>query len=153
MNRFGKYMYLVLITSLIIFFYYSSAFTTQIIGDLTTIYLNHPGGNYDSSFIYDTEISSSHWLQNNRNPNIAVYADVFAKLRLNSYGNIKNINTNLFPSIMYKNSYVYLTENNYLRRIDYFFINNVEYTFNYPNDFLQKNKNLIYSNGNSVIYK
>jgi len=139
----------------IIFFLYTSGFLLQFIGGNPSITLNNYGEDYDKFYIHNSEVASATWLSDNKISDSLIYADEHANLRLSAYGEIKSdeVNYDIFPSTIDKYSYVYLNLTNVnfnktYRRFDIDFI-----SYNLPKEFLSENKNLIYSNGESEIYK
>lgn len=110
-------------------------------------------GAFDNLYIYDSEIASAQWLAANRNPNDPVQADTVANLRLQAFANLTASSSAIFPLTIEENSYVYLSASNVIRGDEYYAYNNNTIVFNYPKEFLDQNKNLIYNDGDSIIYQ
>ena len=115
---------------------------------LTTI---QPNGNFDTFYVYDQEVASAKWLAQNRNVTDPVYADCIASLRLQSYANI-TANPDVFPSCITRDGYVYLDLANVKRGHAFYSYNNTTIAAKEPTAFLNAQKDIIYSNGDSTIY-
>ena len=88
------------------------------------------------------------------NPKTIVYADKYAELKFLPFSNItQNIITDLLPSTIDKNAYVYSSYANTIDRRTFAYYKHHELSYNYPHQFLGENKNKIYSNGYSEIFK
>lgn len=155
LKPFKKYGPTILIAMLIVFMFYSKGLTSQIAGGTGSISLNHPASKYDSYYIYDTEIASSKWLSKETasTESTLVYADIIASLRLKGFAFKEETNVDIFPTTIDKNGYVYLGNINTQRGVAFLFFNGDTITYKYPMEFLDQNKDLIYSNDGSRIYK
>lgn len=151
LHRNLRYMFITILT--IVFLFYSTGLTQQFAGDLARITLQQPGGKYDSYYTYSTEIAAARWLAKENREGSPVYADVIAGLRLKGFSNFHNVNGDLFPTTIYINSYVYLSHTNIYRNTAYRFFKGDTLTYSAPLDFLEGEKNKIYSNNGSEIYR
>jgi uncharacterized membrane protein len=136
------------------FFLFSSGVIYQVIGGSSTLSFNNFGDNYNKYYINSEESASSFWMINNYNPDTTIYADIFGQLRLQRIAKDKFIFRELYPpSIISINSYIYFSKTNTQElsfskyKIDTFF------TYNLPTEFFKNNKNEIYTNGGSKIFK
>jgi uncharacterized membrane protein len=107
---------------------------------------------FDVQYTNTDEVYAAKWLAANRNPALPVYADPFANLRLESSAGFSTVYTSVLPTTISKDGYVYLIDINTIRGHSYIYLNNYSLIYNTPTDFLNRNKNLIYSSGNSVVY-
>ncbi|MBU1130206.1 DUF2206 domain-containing protein [Patescibacteria group bacterium] len=144
---------IILETILILFFIYSTGFVSQIIGGWPFIHLNNIGEDYDRYYITQSDIKSAKWLAKNRINNSSVYADEVAGLRLTSFGLMIDYKYDILPSTIDIPSYVYLSKTNVqkgkvYKRYDIDFL-----AFTTPIEFLNENKNLIYNNDGSEVFK
>lgn len=140
--------------SLCLLFLYSTGFTDRIIGGESRITLNHPKGAFDSFYIYDTEAASAKWLNDNCNRNLPIYADPLAKLRLHSFTQVSNnVDMNIFPSSIIKDSYLYMSYFNVRNGIAYTETADGIVSYEFPTKFVEDNKDLIYNDGDSKIYR
>ena len=108
----------------------------------------------NSVYVYDTEVAAARWLQTNRNPMYPVYADAVASLRLRAYaGSGIDTTGEVLPEVMRIDSYVYAIRANVIRQHEYLLHDNGLLVFGYPSAFLNSNKDLIYDNGQSQVYR
>lgn len=138
---------------LLVFFFSTTGLIIQFVGGEPQVNLNNFGEEYDRYYITQSETSGANWLKNNYNKKDIVYADEMAFLRLTSFGLMTKFNPNILPSTITKNSYVYLSSTNIFKgkvykRFDIDFL-----SYNSPVNFIAKNKDLIYNNGGSKIFK
>lgn len=138
---------------IIVFLFNSSGLTQHVSGDLARITLQQPGGKYDSFYTYDSEIRSAHWLSKIVTSEDTVYADIIASLRLQGFADLNNVNLDLFPPTIFRDSYVYLSYANLHRDVVYRHVRSFTAGYETPIDFLNQNKDKIYSNGGSDIYR
>lgn len=134
-----------------------SRFFQQFIGgpDISMVF-NNIGSEYSMYYTHKSEIFSGQWLWNNRLSNIPIFADNYSntKLRLTSTSPYKEqVTTDILPTTITKDGYVYLNSTNVLEQVAIKPYKGITLTYNYPNMFLADNKNLIYNNGSSEIFK
>ncbi|MEX0616723.1 MAG: DUF2206 domain-containing protein [Candidatus Woykebacteria bacterium] len=113
--------------------------------------LNNAGTYYDAYYTRKNNVVSINWLATHKDKNSPVQADNSGVGKLQAIGNISALNE-IFPPIIRRNSYVYLTSTNLQNNAIVSIEKNV-LVFNSPQEFLNDTKNLIYSNGASKIYK
>lgn len=159
MFRFLKEDKKIIILSLffILYFLNLTGFSVQIIGGSSgAMTLNNYSLDYDQWYVHSAEIKSAEWLtkQSNKDKSF-IYADerAFYKLILVTNINMNRILFTVFPSSLEKYSYVYSSYTNVENKLGIIYINNQPVEFLYPTKFLELNKNLIYNNGYSEIYK
>lgn len=158
--RFFKKENIKIILMTIIFIWYflpHSGFTYQLVGGGDAqMQLNNFGEHYDRFYTHESEVKSSKWLSNNYDNNYLLYADEYSHLRLILFSSIisTDIVLDMLPSTMDRKAYVY---SSYLNTIE-----NRTFTpyygfkfmgYNFPTEFLNQNKNLIYNNGSSEVFK
>ena len=61
--------------------------------------------------------------------------------------------SDLLPSTIKKDDYVYLDYSNVNNKTNVLYLNDISFIYNYSIEFLNENKNLIYNNSGSKIYK
>lgn len=139
----------------IMYFAFTSGFIPQIIGNSeASLQLNNKGYFYDWSYHHTSEVYSAQWLSKNYNNKYLVYADDIANLRLFCYANIDNGITDILPNVIDKDAYVYLDFTNTTKNLAYFMKREGGWIgYNLPLFFLNNNKNIIYNNKESIIYK
>lgn len=135
-------------------FLYMLGFFNQIFGGPAYIFLNNFGDDYDRFYAHQVEVNSAEWLASNRSGQTPIFADFLSSLRLKSFAFINNTDTAILPSVMTKDSYIYLSYANVVQgRADALYNKNVALTYSYPIEFLKENKNMIYNNGGSQIFR
>jgi uncharacterized membrane protein len=154
-----EYIKIILILFIFIIYFLSySGFITQIIGGSeASIHLNNFGTYYDKYYTHNSEIKSAKWLSNNFDNKYLVYVDKFNLSKLKTFSNIKDGHFiyDILPSILDKDSYVYLSYANTIKKIipPSYQEGIIIPSYNYPTQFLNDNKNKIYNNGKSEIFK
>ena len=137
------------------FFLSSSGFISQLVGGDPQMNLNNFGEGYDRFYTHEPEVKSLEWLSKYYNQKNEIYLDRYATLKAYYFFKIneKNILEDILPSTIDKNAYVYSSYTNKINkttRVNYKY-NFLEY--NFPTEFLDGNKNKIYNNGGSEIFK
>lgn len=139
---------------LILYFLHISGFTSIFFGGDASMQLFNYGDDYDKFYTHAQEVASAQWFKKYSNTNLPIYADEVATLRLVSFAEIDNTQPTFTPKTLQKNSYVYADYANVTREREDETIDNVtSATFTYPLTFLKQNKNLIYNNGGSMIFR
>jgi uncharacterized membrane protein len=133
-----------------VFFLNSAGFIAHLTGDYySQMPLDNAGMYYDKYYVYKSDVLAIAWLSKtnvNREP---VQADSDRQKFL-PYGRGMFVSNDVFPQTIQKNSYVYLTVwNNKVVVI----IATKALIHKSPKDFLDDNKDTIYSNGRINIYK
>jgi len=114
--------------------------------------LNNYGFYYDAYYTHAQEISSMDWLSH-QDQSYPIQSDhYFSSVKMLAYVNIAPI-TGLLSQTIEKDSYVYLNYNNVKSSNVVEFINSDVFYYHFSTDFLQNEKDLIYSNGGSEVYK
>lgn len=145
-------MIILTLLACIVFCSFSGAFD-QITGGQARITLDQPPSTFDSYYIHDSEIASAQWLAAEHIPGNLVQSDIVANLRLQSFANTSATNFVIFPQTISVNRYMYLTSENIEQGKAYFEYNNNILVYNYPLDFVGNDKDLIYNDGGSEIYR
>jgi uncharacterized membrane protein len=136
------------------YFLYLSGFVTNILGGQTYFQIHNFGDDYEKFYTYEQEVAGAAWLAENRNPVSPVFADEVSSLRLYSFGHINDVNTYLVPKMITKDAYVYARNENIQRgRTDATYLEQYLISYSFPVDFLNANKDLIYTNGGTEIYR
>ncbi|HEX8965410.1 MAG TPA: hypothetical protein VF820_03200, partial [Patescibacteria group bacterium] len=95
---------------------------------------------------------SMDWLSKNRDTKTPVQSDWFTLKRIHTYEQFYSID-GLIPSVIRINSYVYLSVSNLTTGQVIIYANGAPLYYKYDFNFLNNNKNLIYNNGGSKIYR
>jgi uncharacterized membrane protein len=137
---------------LIFTFLFNAGFITQIFGGDYPVYnLNNGGNLYDELYFFKSDDLSLIWILSGHNQ---VNADNSLKTRLAIKGYQYNlISDDVLPSMVETESYVIEGYTNNLMGRTFKIFNNRLIFFNFPEEFFNKNKNEIYNNGDSNIFK
>lgn len=148
---------MLLITVLFVTYFLSTTgFISQLVGGQEPqIFLNNSGRYYNEIYLHSSETASIHWLYANNKEQSPVFADIGSSEKIIAYSNQKYLSTytQVFPSVLDKNGYVYANYANTLYGIGIVNINDTRMEYNFPGKFLSDQKNLIYSNYNTKIYR
>ena len=118
--------------------------------------MNNSGTNYDTYYTHYAEIRSGQWLFDNCQKNTYIYMDKYAgKISLLSYKvESQNwIKQDIFPQVIRKSSYVYLSSSNITEESVFVYLRANMVGYSIPSRFLSENKDLIYNNKYSEIFK
>lgn len=142
----------ILLTSIVLLFLYLTGVFNQIIGGEAKFYLHNYGADYDKFYVHKSELASSEWVKAHIGSNSLMYMDREAHIKMNRIFN-RGFNPDVLPALIYKDAYVYSSYMNHIT--GHMYVNNggVDLFMNFPTNFLNNNKDVIYSNGESVIYK
>ncbi|HSW96460.1 MAG TPA: DUF2206 domain-containing protein [Candidatus Saccharimonadales bacterium] len=146
-----KYLFVGFIFSFMFLLF--SGLSSQVIGGVSFMHLNNYGDDYDKFYTHDQEVYSARWLARNSDKKQFIFTDDVSNLRLLAFGNIAYALPVLVPSAMYRNSYVYARYANVRRFRTDGDLSGVHLEYTFPEKFLNDNKNLIYNNGGSKIYR
>lgn len=145
---------LISITLLFVFmFILYSGLTAQFLGGVPYLQLNNLGSDYDKFYVHQQEVNAALWMSKNYDHRDFIFTDNISNLRLFSFANITTAIPILLPSAMYENSYVYVRYANIKRLRTDAYLNGNAIIYSFPVNFLNTNKNLIYNNGGSEIYR
>jgi len=127
-------------------------------GYLAQLHLHNQGLYYDGYYIHRGEVEAIEWLGARREGSkselqIGIEADRFAASKLLSLEGVNDAHNSVYPGIVLRDAYVYLGYTNVQKGAVYALHNNEGIIYTYPSEFLESNKNLIYSNGQSKIYR
>jgi len=155
LRRFSARTIRFLTTSIVVLsFAIASGIITQFVGGLPSANLNNFGQDYNNFYIQQSDIASAQWLGSQYRSNSIVYADNYGSLRLTSAKTrMYNQLNNLTPLTISTNSFVYADYTNVRDGLADKQISSKQFSYQFPTSFLQHNKNLVYSNGYSEIYK
>jgi uncharacterized membrane protein len=144
-----------------VFFLSSTGVFTQVLGGYyAQLNLDNAGVYYDSYYTHAQEIAGITWLNGVAGRTIngtfeqrPVQMDEYTASKLSTYSRLVPIN-GIYPSLIQKNAYVFLGYSNITRDEATAAYNSdlLTYTFN-TQQFLNQQKNLLYSNGGTAIYQ
>ena len=133
-----------------------SGFIPQIFGvGEANMQLNNFGKEYDAYYTHTSEAYSVKWLDKNNltKSRMSVDRGSLAKILLFSYTNKESVNPYVIPLLIKKEDIVYLSFPNKELSFGHFLIKSLTIPYNFPTKFLNDNKNKIYNNGESEIFK
>jgi len=144
----------------VLFFLSSSGVITQALGGYyAQLNLNNSGTYYDIYYTHAQEIAGIHWLNNATSQAtntgsvpVEVQADQFVFSKLAIYTNL-SLADDIYPGLIQKDTYVLLGYSNVHNNQATITYNGDLVTYTYPTQFLNQQKNLIYSNGGVDIYR
>lgn len=157
-RRLGSFKFYMIAIIFIIYYLYQSGITASITGNVLRINTFNKGAEYDAHYIHEEDVSAIKWMAVKYKNYEYVYMDAMAVPKFKSVA-VKNINKipYVIPNIIDKSNYVYASYGNTHENVafieDVFYSSGSLLTINYPFNFLDDNKNLIYNNGGAKIYK
>lgn len=124
------------------------------LGGIPVLQYYDKGTDYDKNYVFQGELNSAKWLLENRKVQNAVYGDDFSGLRIRKVAFFFP-KTTLVPVVLENDAsgYVFLTNTNKNAGKSFVNFGGKLLTFEYPNIYLKDNRNLIYSNSKSEIYR
>jgi|GEM_PF-4155236 uncharacterized membrane protein len=138
------------------YFLCTSGVVSQIAFGISNINFDNFDLNYVHFYSLDGDIDSLKWLQSayHQHPSI-IDIDEYSKLK--TYSNTvlpaDNLVPGLLPTQIGKSAYVYASSTNLRYNIVFDSYNNQVLSYTFPGNFLNSNKNTIYSDGDSMIYR
>lgn len=144
------YFYL---TFLISFFLVLSGVIPQLTGGgRPLLSLNNSGLYFDSYYTHAEEVASIDWITRYKTLGLPIQAAHFSDIKMIAYGHI-GAYIELIPETTKRKSFVYLNYDNVKKSNILEIIYGDVIYYKFPMEFLNKNKNLIYNNGGSIIYR
>ncbi len=143
----------------VVLFFYSSAFIPQLFGgNLALLHLNNNGIYYDKYLIKAAEVYGVEWLGGIATINSDSANGVKLEIQTDGHNKFASLappdaRTNIFPGLIRKESYVFLSSSVVTKQRATAVQGDDAVTYKYPIQFLDDNKNLIYSNGVVKIYR
>jgi hypothetical protein len=144
----------------VVFFLSSTGVISQSLGGYYgQLNLSNEGVYYDTYYTHAQEIAGIMWLNgvagkyvNGQYLQSPVQADLNAFNRLSVYTPIVLTN-DIYPGTIRRDAYVFINYSNINQDVATISYNNDLLTYTYPTQFLNQQKNLIYSNGGSEVYR
>lgn len=151
----NKTRQLLICTGVLLFFFLilSGLFPQWTGGGRAPLPLDNYGFYYDAYFTHAQEVDAMRWIAQNADTSVPIESDhYFSNIKMITYAGIAPISA-LYPADIERNAYVYLNYTNAQTGhvIDYIGGDLIYYEF--PLNFLSSNKNLIYNDGGSEIYR
>lgn len=140
----------------ILYLLFSFGMIQQILGGNDSAIFNNIGKSYETSYIHVSEASSASWLDINNISKI-IYTDQRGKSKISPFLTTYTIPINnnflILPSLIVKDTYVYFGYTNEIYNRGFTMNRLYLIPYNLPTQFLNNNKNKIYNNGGSEIFK
>jgi len=135
---------------------YTKGLVWQFAGGKADMWLNNYGASYNVNYVHKGEVVSAQWMVYNGHYQDAVFTEPLGRNIFAAYSNADvsshTIGTS-FPSIVGRSSYLYMTNVNLHQGVHYYFDKGTQFAYIYPKQFLSDNKNEVYSNEQSAIYR
>lgn len=144
---------ILIVGAIALLFLFQSGFIGHFTGGYKRITIDTIPSDFYTFYIHDTEISSAKWLNSILKADDKIQSDNIANLRLQSFGDTNSYNTKVFPLSLRKDSFVYMIRVNVVDKMAVLQYNNISYMYEYPVEYIGNHKNLIYSNGDSIIFR
>ena len=124
--------------------------------------LNNAGDQYDNLYFHPQELSAIDWLRSQiaadpatshvRSLQVEAGSDKYALSRLEYYSDIRD-SDDFFPLLIRKEAYVFMGYTAVRKgKVSFVYAGDTMF-YNYPSDFLDNNKSLIYSSNGARIYR
>ena len=152
-----NYRIIFILAVFLLHFLFFSGFIPQILGGaVPSVQLNNFGADYNYFYTQNAEIKSGQWLLDNYQKRAYIYIDSFAgnkSLLSYKFKDKERIEQDIFPQLIRKSSYVYLSSSNITEESVFVFLRGSMVGYSNPLRFLNGSKNLIYNNKYSEIFK
>jgi len=154
-NRFNV-REIVICIILILYFIFSLFLVFNIIGGTTnylSISLNNIGEEYNKYYSHNGEVLSNTWIIENTRGIINVDAYTRTRLYLGEENPQSRIISSVLPKHINNNSYVFSGYSNKINTFNFASFKGNSISFNFPEQFLKNNKDILYNNGGSEIFR
>ena len=150
-----KYVFIGLGLFFVVYFLLLSSFLPELLGfGYAQLNLNNFGLYYEIHYSHRSEQEAISWLTRNSDPNYPVFADFDAKKKIDLFGNRPVwVVPNVLPQNINRNAYVFADYTNLRDGLSYSPFGGDVFAYSFPNDFLNQHKDIIYSNGQTEIFK
>ncbi len=125
-------------------------------GNRIQLNVANAGKDYDFSYTTADEIYSMNWLLQHKPKNNLIALDNYAQFKLyqSPYYNLSGkVKLEVLPAAMNDQDYVYATRTNIKQGITFKYGGNGLLIYNFPIEFLNENKDVIYTNKGSTVFK
>jgi uncharacterized membrane protein len=152
----SKFMSWAIVPLYILYFLFYSGFLPYLAGGaIPNMPLANYGTEYDAIFTRKQEVVAAQWLEAQAQAHTPILADVYGSAKI--VASTKKLNPTyvgiIVPSTIPVRSYVYVTETNLNEGIGAAYPKGSVLQYNFPNSFLNNQKNLVYSDGGSEIFR
>lgn len=139
----------------VVYFLLLSSFLPQVVGfGYAQMNLNNYGIYYDIHYAHESENDSINWLARNAEPETPVYTDFYGKKKMEVFSPRSLwVVDNVLPQNINRDAYVYAGYTNKSKGAAYVPFKGTELNYRFPADFLSREKDVIYTNGETEILK
>jgi uncharacterized membrane protein len=156
-SLFKERMRVVLVMAIFLLCFVSySGFIGQLVGGgVGDLHLNNVGLYYDYYLNHRQELLAGSWLNKNYDHANYIYTDDINSYKLVAFSGFdgSGFKLDVLPATIDQNAYVFMSYTNVVKHEMIKYYNGEFILYSYPTNFITDNKNLIYSNGGSQIYK
>jgi len=133
----------------------SSPLSAQYLGSPeASVQFNNFGLYYDLYYTHGSELRAIDWLAQHTTSSDIVYADRFATRKITTFSPQPiSIVGNVLPYNIGRNAYVFEDVANVTRGVAYDFVDGKEVPYRFPTAFVAQQKHLVFSDGNTRIYR
>lgn len=144
---------MIIMIFMLFYFFLLSGFIPQLIGGYyPQLPLNNKGSYYSMYYTHKSDIATLEWLKPFANKINPIQSDAFDDAKIKTYAKSFPIAA-VLPAVVKKNSYIYFNYPNVKFNRVLTYTNGGMVIYNYPIQFLEDNKNLIYSTSETAIYR
>ncbi|HYH74383.1 MAG TPA: DUF2206 domain-containing protein [Candidatus Saccharimonadales bacterium] len=144
-----------LVAVLVLYFAATSGLANKVAFDVSSVNVSQVGAYNDRYYVKDAEVEALQWIEAETPDRTPVNFDRYTTLRAEAYTSPQSFQRyqGVLPTQIAPNHYVFAGDANINKGLafDYYQNQNISYAF--PRTFLQEQKNTIYTNGSSEIYK
>lgn len=118
--------------------------------------LANRGNDYQSYYVNQAEVSTGIWLRDHKEAEIPISGDSYArnKLRITLHPKLsQTVSTSLVPTALPKKGYIVAFTTNKQKGIAYATVGDGLITYKYPYEFIESEKNAVYSTAETTIYR
>jgi len=145
---------------MILFFLYATGFLTQLVGgNIPAVHLNNLGNDFDHYVVTPDEAVAIEWLdsrveEDRKRTGMVplIHADRFGKKKLEAVAETP-ISGDIFPGSIQKDAYVFVGPAVLKGRVAVLMYDGDLLRYEYPVEFLEKNKEVVFRNASVRIYK
>ena len=120
------------------------------------LHLGNAGANYDAFYTHDSEAASATWIRahvTGPEPGNHLTADARNAAKLLSVADVGSSKPEILPALMQLDDYVFVGYTNTVKGTAVVVHGNEEVDYYYPTELLEENKNLIYSTGETAVFR
>lgn len=137
-----------------VFMVCTTGLSDQLAFKFSNINLTNDGEVYDHYYVKDGEVAALAWANGNIGTT-TMRLDRYAVLPATAFTTIDKdqLRQGVMPTEIGQGDYVYAGNVNLHKELAFGYYQNRVFTFNFPDDYLDRNKDIVYANGHSRIYK